>query len=389
MTVSNQLFFRGMVVKKTLLATAVLLASSVSQAEWTSPDESLTIGGDAEINFDVVKNHKGAGITGPDETNTQTELNDDSRIKMMVMWNTTCSTGNFLMAKIEPLIRTNATVGVDDAYFMFGTEGMWEFQIGRYEAMNLFPLGKDVVLDYANGSDGLGSGIYYYMAKEGRGRAGQAGQARIAAKADNWSAEISTIYGKTSEVLESTQNYIDQSIFDEIPELKSDNNSFMIRPAINFMSETGGLSLSFGGEFEVNDDSVTLTATNETLNLSDRYGLAATATFMSDAMIWNTSVAYQHAKHYMKAYTVNTNITLGAFGIGASYANNDFVNKKGPTFDKANSYAVYTAYTLPIFDFDEATVTFALSYSDTKNGFGIKDNNEETTAFRIRFNYYF
>ncbi len=378
-------------MKKTLLATAVLLASSVSQAEWTSPDNSLTIGGDAEINFDVVKNHNGKGVSGkiPDETNTQTQLNDDSRIKMMVMWNTTRSGDDFLMAKIEPLIRTNASVGVDDAYFMFGTKGVWEFQIGRYEAMNLFPLGKDVVLDYANGSDGLGSGIYYYMAKEGRGRAGQAGQARIAAKANNWSAEISTIYGSTAEVLKSTQNYIDQSIFDETPELKSDNNSFMIRPAINFMTETGGFSLSFGGEYEVNDDSVTLTATNETVNLSDRYGLAATATFMSDDMIWNTSVAYQHAKHYMKAYTVNTNITLGAFGIGASYANNDFVNKNGPAFDKANSYAVYTAYTLPILNFDDATITFALSYSDTKNGFGVKDNDEKTTAFRIRFNYYF
>lgn len=379
-------------MKKTLLATAVLLASSVSQAEWTSPDESLTIGGDAEINFDVVKNHKGAGETGPDQTNTQTQLNDDSRIKMMVMWNTTCSTGNFLMAKIEPLIRTDADVRVDDAYFMFGAEGAWEFQIGRYEAMNLFPLGKDVVLNYANGSDGLGKGIYYYMAKEGRGRADQAGQARIAAKADNWSAEISTIYGNTANVLMSTQEYIDESLSNDDKFLKSTNNSFMIRPAINFMSETGGLSLSFGGEFEVNDDSVTLTATNETLNLSDRYGLAATATFMSDSMVWNTSVAYQHAKHYMKAYTVNTNITLGAFGIGASYANNDFFKKQAPTgkeMAKANSYAVYTAYTLPIFDFDEATVTFALSYSDTKNGFGIKDNNEETTAFRIRFNYYF
>ena len=380
-------------MKKTLLATAVLLASSVSQAEWTSPDESLTIGGDAEINFDVVKNHNGKGLKGkiPDETVTQAQLNDDSRIKMMVMWNTTCSTGNFLMAKIEPLIRTNASVGVDDAYFMFGTEGMWEFQIGRYEAMNLFPLGKDVVLDYANGSDGLGSGIYYYMAKEGRGRAGQAGQARIAAKADNWSAEVSTIYGSTAEVLKSAQGYVDEGVVNNLPELESDNNSFMIRPAVNFISETGSFSLSFGGEYEVNNDSVTELATGNELDLSDRYGLAATATFTSDSMVWNTSVAYQHAKHYMKAYTVNTNITLGAFGIGASYANNDFFNQQavGKEKAKANSYAVYTAYTLPIFDFDEATVTFALSYSDTKNGFGIKDNNEETTAFRIRFNYYF
>lgn len=385
-------------MKKSLLATAVLLVSAVSHADWTSPDNSLTIGGDAEINFDVVRNHKGAGRVGPDETTTATQLNDDSRIKMLVIWNTIRSNDNFLMARIEPLIRTDGTVQVDDAYFMFGAKETWEFQIGRYEAMNLFPLGKDVVLDYANGSDGLGAGIYYYMAKEGRGRAGQAGQARIAGKGDYWTAEISTIYGKTAQVLESTQDYVDQSLSDNPDLLKSDNNSFMIRPAINFMSDSGVFSLSFGGEYEVKKDSVTLTATNETLDLSHRYGLAATTTVLTDSVIWNTSVAYQHAKHYMKAYTANTNITLGNFGIGASYAQNDFFNQVTKTTegtpviretDKAKSYAVYTAYTLPILDFDNATVTFALSYSDTKNGYGIKDNDEKTTAFRVRFNYYF
>lgn len=376
-------------MKKTLLATAVLLASSVSHAEWTSPDNSLTIGGDAEINFDAVKDHKGA-VKKPDETATQTQLNDDSRIKVMVMWNTTRSGDDFLMAKIEPLLRTDGTVEVDDAYIMFGAKGAWEFQIGRYEAMDLFPLGEDVVLNYANGSDGLGSGIYYYMAKEGRGRADSAGQARISSRVGNWTAEISTIYGNTSDLLESPKDYIDKNLVEADKRvLKSEDNSFMIRPAVNFTSETGDFSLSFGGEYEVNKDNdyVTVTATNEKLDLSDRYGLAATATFISDSVVWNTSVAYQHAKHYLKAYTVNTNVTLGAFGIGASYANNDFVNKQDS--DKASSYAVYTAYTLPLMNFDDATIAFALSYSDTKNGFGVKDNDEQTTSFRVRFNYYF
>ncbi|WP_257263670.1 carbohydrate porin [Endozoicomonas sp. ONNA2] len=266
---------------RSLLATALLLASSISYGEWTSPDGSLTIGGDAEINFDVVKNHRGADSKGekfgPDVTTTQTQLNDDSRIKMMVQWQTARTDNDFLAAKIEPLIRTDGTVQVDDSYFMFGTKKTWEFQIGCYEAMNLFPLGKDVVLDYANGSDGLGAGIYYYMAKEARGRAGPAGQARLSGQVNHWTAEISTIYGNTENVLESTQSYIDSDNLGNMPELKSDNNSFMIRPAINYMSDTGGFSLSFGGEFEVNKDSVTVVATDTLLNLSDRYGLAITA----------------------------------------------------------------------------------------------------------------
>ena len=46
-----------MSVKKTLIASAIMLAcTSAANAAWTSADGSLTIGGDAEINFDVINN---------------------------------------------------------------------------------------------------------------------------------------------------------------------------------------------------------------------------------------------------------------------------------------------------------------------------------------------
>ena len=57
--------------------------------------------------------------------------------------------------------------------------------------------------------------------------------------------------------------------------------------------------------------------------------------------------------------------------------------------EDAKSWAVYTAYTIPVMSFDNAEVTFALSYSETENAFGEKNNDEKTTAFRTRFNYYF
>ena len=98
----------------------------------------------------------------------------------------------YLSAKIEPLMRTDGTIALDDAYFMFGRKDSWAFQIGRYEAMNLFPLGKDTVyytLMVKSDSDfNTGSGIYYYMAKEARGRAGKAGQARLIGEIGNWTA---------------------------------------------------------------------------------------------------------------------------------------------------------------------------------------------------------
>ena len=44
---------------------------------------------------------------------------------------------------------------------------------------------------------------------------------------------------------------------------------------------------------------------------------------------------------------------------------------------------------MPLMDFDNAEVTFALSYSDTENAYGNKGEDADTTAFRTRINYYF
>lgn len=374
-------------MKKTLIASAIMLAcTSAANAAWTSADGSLTIGGDAEINFDVINND---GMRNSDGTatkhKTETKLNDDSRIKMAVAWTNAREDGTFINAKIEPLIRTDGTVAVDDAYFMFGREDSWAFQIGRYEAMNLFPLGKDVALFYADGSDGInGSGVYYYMAKEGRGRAGKAGQARIMGEMGNWTAEVSTIYGNTVDLLQG-----DHPDYNETANtgVHSDHNSFMVRPAVNYLSSSGFVSISIGAEYELSPDSVTLYETAEELNLSDRFGTAATATLNFGNLLWNTSIAMQDAKDAWEAQTYNTNIVYkDAFGLGASYAMNNWA-KAGK--EDTKSFALYTAYTMPIMNFDNADVTFALSYSDTENAHGNALDDQQTTAFRTRFNYYF
>lgn len=395
-------------MKKTLLAIALAstAVSSFANAAWTSPDGSLTIGGDAEINLDLVHNKYGTKneFNPADNDNTKVQLNDDSRIKLAVQWLNEREDGAYVTARIEPLIRTDGTVKVDDAYFMFGREDSWAFQIGRYEAMNLFPLGKDVAVFYADGSDAIGGGIYYYMAKEARGRRDTAGQARLIGEMGNWTAEVSTVYGNTADLLGAAESNLDTLTSDEDNDLlESSNNSFMIRPAINYLSDSGDFSISFGGEYETNGDSVTLKSgleTGEVYDLSKRYGLSATTTLvLSNNLLWNTSIAMQDAKEAWDAQTFNTNIIYGNFGLGVSAAINNFKNKTinygtqaspdRKDAEDAKSYVLYTAYTMPILDFENAEVTFALSYSETKNAYGIDGNNEDTTAFRTRFNYYF
>lgn len=261
--------------------------------------------------------------------------------------------------------------------------------------MNLFQLGKDIALFYADSSDGIGSDVYYYIAKEARGRREATCQARLIGEMGNWIAEVSTVYGNTADLGAAEDNMITG----QNNTLESSNDSFMIRPAINYLSDNG--NFSFGGEYEANGDSVTIKSgipaeISTTYDLSKRYGLAATTAVILSDVTWNTSIAMQDAKEAWGAQTFNTNFIYRNFGAGVSAAVNSYKNKTvdydaigSKDAEDAKSYGLYTAYIMPIMHFDNATVTFALSYSETQNAYGIDGNNEETTTFRTRFNYYF
>ena len=363
-------------MKKTLLAIAVITASSSAVAGWTSEDGRLSIGGDAEINFDAFKNRKGL------EGTKATQLADDSRILTDITFRDTREDGSYIQATAQPLFKANGSVEMDDAFFAFGMEDSWEFQIGRYEAMDLFPLGRDISMHYAAGGDEIGGGVYYYMAKEGRGRRGEAGQARIAGQFSNWTTEVSTVYGNTADVL---------GVEDGKDGVTSKNNSFMVRPAVNYLSDSGNVSISFGGEYEANNDSVLLRdSSGKQHDLTNRYGLSATATLTFGDLVWHNSAAYQDAKELWKAQTFNSNIEYNAFGLGASFAKNKYTDKnKGENYAAPKSYLVYTSYTVPVLNFQNAEVIFALSHSKTDNAYGTKGNDEKTTAFRTRFVYNF
>lgn len=370
-------------MKKTLLALVVLSTSTTAMANWTSPDGNLTIRGNFRINFDSFYNKNGvkdANIPTPDQQGlTNTQIADDSRLLLKVELKHSLDDGSFIAASVQPLLKADGSFVVDDAYMALGVDKSWMFQIGRYEAMNLFPLGKDVSHRYAAGGDGIGHGAYYYMVKEARGRSGKAGQARIVTNMNNWTAEISTVYGETEEILKGSEDYREGTV-------SSEANSFMVRPAINYLSSSGEVSISFGGEFETNSDSVTIKHGAEEYNLAGRYGIGATTTLTFGNLIWNSSIAYQDAKELWKAETFNSNIIYGAFGLGGTFAKNKH-NDKSKT--DTESYVLYTAYTLPLLSFDNADVTFALSHSKTDNAYGTLNNDEQTTAFRTRLNYFF
>ena len=223
--------------------------------------------------------------------------------------------------------------------------------------------------------------LYVYRGAEARGRGDDSGQARVQAEMGGFTAEISTLFGNT---------YFSNFAAD------NQDNSFMVRPAVNFATDDGLLSLSVGGEFEARKhSSVVHNANGTNVHASDRYGLAATSTMQFGALAWHLSGAYQNIDKFRKAYSVNTNIEVDKWGAGFTYAQNkyDSTYKSSVTdYKNPNGYVVYTAYTMPVLGFDNAEVTFGLSYAQTQNRI-VNDarvtDKDNDLMFRTRFNYYF
>ncbi len=237
-------------------------------------------------------------------------------------------------------------VVVRDAYIQLGNNS-WDAQIGRFEAINLFPLGKDTLITHAGG-------VSVYEANKVRGFAGDdGGQIALHFKAsDSLKFELDTLYGDDDTA--------------------GDNGTAVsgYRPSVTWSLD--GLSLTAGFERV----KYNLTAGGNV----DQTGYALTANF--DLSGANVNISASRLEDDNTDQTVNSyaaNFTYGNLGAGIIRSDED--NATGPDPDVTTSYI---AYSVPLFGIPEATVTFAGSYSSASN---VVD--DETTAARVRFNYTF
>lgn len=237
-------------------------------------------------------------------------------------------------------------VEVRDVYVQLGNN-VWDAQLGRFEAVNLFPLAKDTVISHAGG-------VSVYEANKVRGRAGDdGGQIAFHLNAsDNLKFEIATIFGDDDTA--------------------GDNGSAVsgIRPAVTW--STDGVSLTAGYE-RVNYD---LSAGGEV----DQNGFGITANF--DVGEANFNVAASRMEDETTDQEVNSyvaNVVYGGFGAGVIFSEEDNATGVDPEVT-----TTYLAYTMPLFDIESATVTFAGSFSTADD---VAD--DESTALRMRLNYTF
>lgn len=260
---------------------------------------------------------------------TQSDTSNGGRIELNAKAELVKSGDNFVNAKASLIIPTSSTdkVGVDDAWIQFGNS-MADLKVGRQEAADLFPMGKDVVVEAA------ASG-YGYRANALRGRRGD-GQLHAVAglnAAPGLRLELGLVTEKSAT-----------------PAL-----AFGVRPTVVYT--TGALSLRAGVEsYEVSGQSLS------GAGVSVGYAISSSA-----------SLNVNYGKNSdLDSTSVGLNAVFGDAGLGMVQ------DKTGA--NKATTY--YAAYTFPLLGVKGASITPALS---TSKATGV----ENLSAFKVRLNYAF
>ena len=233
----------------------------------------------------------------------------------------------FVAARASLLLKKHGSAGTDDMWVQFGNKS-GDVKLGRFEAMDLFPLGKDTVVDEVNGT---------YKANALRGRMdGDTFHGALGLNAGaGLRVELGLVYSNDA------------------------GKSRGFRPAVSY--NAGPLTVRAGLESVKKVGSTTGADTG--FGLSVGYALAADS---------NLNVNFAK-KEDDKAFGVNA--TFGALGVG-------LISGKGAT-DATKATTVYAAYSMPLFGVKGASVTPALSVS--KGGAG----QDTRTAARVRINYAF
>lgn len=299
-----------------LAAVAALCASAAAaQAQMTM---------DANMELDTTYTNQ---VDAPATNARASDLSLGGRVEFNVGAKAT-SGDAFVAARASLLLKKDGNTGVDDMWVQAGNATA-DVKLGRFEAMDLFPVGKDTVVEYA--------GYTPYQANALRGRKGSDvfhGALGLNA-APGMRVELGLVFSKDA------------------------GESKGLRPAV--MYSAGPLTLRAGLE---SVKVVGSAAGAET-------GLGLSAGYQLDK---ETNINVNFAKKEDDK-TFGVNAIIGAAGIG-------LVSGKGATAAQKVT-TVYAAYTLPLMGVKGASITPAISFS--KGGTG----TDNQVAARVRINYAF
>jgi Porin-like glycoporin RafY len=306
--------------------TRTFKLSAIAAAAFIAAPAFAAMTTDANLELDTTNGNKGRGMTqgGRVEFNVAGKAGGDA---------------GFVAGRGTLLITKSGGAGVDDMWGQVGTS-MADVKFGKFEAADLFPAGKDVLVD--DGAEVTGG----YRANRLRGRFGNS--------AAHGALTINAAPGVGFEL--------------GVVETKAVDGIKGVRPVVSFAA--GPVTVKLG--FESGTANVTSTAVAS--HKFSGFGATVGGTFGGVGL--NVNLASGSDKLVLgtqKSNSFGVNATVGAFGAG-------YVMDKNKTLATKDT-AIYAAYSLPVFN-TGATLTPAVSH---QTGTAVTAG----TSFRVRLNYGF
>ena len=310
---------------------AMCISTTGFSAAHSEAKKSFNIGGDVELD-----------ITGTDQNDSTFDL-VGGRIKLNAVGMVMGDNGHFAKGVVQPIVSLDdGSVGSDDVFFQFGKTNSWDLQLGRFEAINLLPAGKDTLVVKTGSVSGYNAGTL-------RGRQNNAAALHVGS-ADKFLFELGLVYNTSGD---------------------AETSGF--RPAMTY--KAGSMTFHAGIESGTVDDGAG-TSTD-----TDGFGLGVTVGLGGGSL----GLAYASGDNEVNGVdaggssSIAVNFTKNSWGVGYMH---DEVKDSDLSED-----TLYAAYTMPLLNLKDASVTFAAS---TSTADGLAAGAEDSVnAARVRFNYTF
>ncbi|ATG74542.1 hypothetical protein AN401_12330 [Zobellella denitrificans] len=364
------------------LLVAGTAATANAEVTWEGNKGRLSLGGDVEFDINVANKQEDSNLyrnDGRDDRWDQT-----GRLLLDISGERVADSGAYAKFKAQPTLGSSGGVGSDDAWFAFGRSDVGEMKIGRFEALDLFPLGQDVFVEHSGDtSSGLytDGSAYLYMAKEARGRAGDAGHVMVSRQLGDVYLELATLFGDRSDLF----NVVDGARRYHGHELTKEKDSIVVRPALRW--QAGDFSWALGAEHNLVEDAI---IDAEGRKVARRTGYGTTFGWQSGLIKANLNAAYLDALNE-ENLTLGANVLFDKFGLGYIYGRNK-IDEAAAGYEylegTQKSNTVYTSYRFDnVLDLDNFGILLGAYWSD----FDVEESTVATDRYgaRVRFKYVF
>jgi hypothetical protein len=343
--------------KLTAIAAAVITAGPAFAAMTT--DANLELDSDYRTKIDST----------PGTNNRRGGLSQGGRVEFNVAGKAGDANG-FVAARGTLLIKKDGTTAADDMWGQIGA-GIVDVKLGRFEATDMFPPGKDVAVE-----DGANPAAGYRNILRGRKGDSDFHTALTINPGAGVAVELGFIEHKRDATVAASP---------ALPGLKL-ADAKGVRPVVSFAA--GPVTVKVAVESGKVGTNVTTGPAPAGTSVSGAKfsGFAATVGGAFEGVGFNVNLGNGKIKsttltNEFKLSSFGANATFGPAGVGLIMDN----EKNSTTGVKSKDTVIYAAYSIPLFS-TGATLTPAISHQTGKRG---ATKFDSATMLRVRMNYTF